>query len=175
MKILLFSGSNSSESINQAFIEFVSLHIPNHEATVIDLRYFPSPIYSPDLEQKSGKPSAIVALHSLFSSHDAFIIACPEHNGSIPAHFKNTIDWISRIEKKLFQQKPVVLFAVTPGAGGAKQVLSHLTDLIPRWGGILYSAIGIPNYTEGMNFQNYFDINKHTYEAVLEALQKLNT
>ena len=39
----------------------------------------------------------------------------------------------------------------------------------------MYSAIGIPNYTEGMNFQNYFDINKQTYEAVLEALQKLNT
>lgn len=170
MKVLLFSGSNSSHSINQLFIEYISQHIAHHEQTVIDLRFFPAPLYSVDLEQKKNKPSAIVALHSLFLSHDAFIIATPEHNGAIPAVFKNTIDWLSRIEKNVFQQKPVIVFAVTPGVGGAKQVLQHLQDLIPRWGGDLKTTVSIPNFIDYTNFDDYFLKNPHIYSEMQNAI-----
>lgn len=175
MKILLFSGSNSSVSINQSYIEYISQLLPNHKVTIIDLRTFPAPMYSYDTELSSGKPSAMVALHNLFSSHDAFVISCPEHNGTLPSNFKNTIDWLSRIEKKLFQNKPVVVFAVTPGASGAQQVLKHLQDLIPRWGGHLLATVGIPNYINFSSYDDYFARNPLVYSRVKHALETLNT
>ncbi|HRS18313.1 MAG TPA: NAD(P)H-dependent oxidoreductase, partial [Bacteroidales bacterium] len=172
-KVLLFSASNSSQSINQTFIEHIAQYIHQHEVTIIDLRFFPAPLYSYDIEQKSGKPSAMMALHNLFSSHDAFIIATPEHNGALPAFFKNIVDWLSRIEKKIFQQKPVILFSVTPGAGGSKLVLQHATDLIPRWGGNLQATIGIPNYIDFENFETYFQANQTLLSHVQKTLQLL--
>ena len=54
MKIIAFSGSNSSSSINQQFVHAIVTKIDFSEVEVIDLRDYPAPIYGIDLEQEKA-------------------------------------------------------------------------------------------------------------------------
>lgn len=134
MKILAFAGSNSSRSINRALLEHAAGLLKQHEVTVIDLRDFDTPLYSMDLEEQSGIPENTQRLRKLFDEHDAFMIASPENNGMMPAFFKNAMDWISRMEGKIFQGKPVMLMSTSPGPRGGQTNLEHMKAVIPHWG-----------------------------------------
>ncbi|BDD12296.1 hypothetical protein FUAX_47280 (plasmid) [Fulvitalea axinellae] len=133
-KILAFSGSNSSKSINQTLVSIASQVVKNHKVTVIDIRDFPAPIYGEDLEGDSGIPEKIAELRTLMDEHDAFIFSTPEHNGYIPAVAKNTFDWLSRTEGKFFGEKPVLLLSTSPGGYGGANTLNVLKGLAPWWG-----------------------------------------
>ena len=62
------------------------------------------------------------------------MIASPEHNGMMPAFFKNIIDWISRMDGKIFQDKPVFLMSTAPGPGGGRNNLATMKSVVPHWG-----------------------------------------
>jgi len=47
---------------------------------------------------------------------DALLISFAEHNGSYTAVFKNLYDWTSRIDMKVYQDKPVVMLSTSIGA-----------------------------------------------------------
>ena len=133
-RILAFAGSNSSKSINRALLEHAARLVGQHAVTVIDLRDFETPIYCMDLEAKDGIPENTQRLRKLFDEHDAFMIASPENNGMMPAFFKNAMDWISRMEGKIFQGKPVMLMSTSPGPRGGQTNLEHMKAVIPHWG-----------------------------------------
>jgi NAD(P)H-dependent FMN reductase len=133
-KILAFAGSNHSASINRILVEHAARMLRNQEGIVIDLRDFDAPIFSQDLEEEQGIPDSIQRLRGLFDEHDAFLIASPEHNGMMPAFFKNLMDWLSRMEGKIFQGKPVMLISASPGPRGGKTNLQNMAAVIPHWG-----------------------------------------
>lgn len=145
-KIIAFSGSNSSTSINQQLINIVSTYVSNAEVEVVDLRDFESPIYSSDLEKEKGIPIGIQNLFDLISTADGFIVSSPEHNGMVPAFFKNVIDWLSRMERKPFNNKPAVFLAASPGGRGGASVLGHLLSLMPFQGANVIGGHGIGKY-----------------------------
>ena len=62
-KILAFSGSNSSASINQRFVHAVSKLVEGVD--IIDLRDYDAPIYSQDIEAATGLPENILKLYDL--------------------------------------------------------------------------------------------------------------
>ena len=140
-KILAFSGSSSAKSINQRLISHVARRLKEAEVSVIDIRDYPLPVYSIDIEQNEGIPENALKLRALFDGHDGFLIACPEHNGLPPVIFKNLVDWLSRMEGKVFQQKPVLALATSPGPRGGQTVLGILTQLLPRWGAQLVGTV----------------------------------
>jgi len=70
------------------------------------------------------------------------------YNSSVPAGFKNTIDWLSRLEGKVFQNKPVLLMCATPGKRGGRSVLEHLSQAMPFWGARLCATFGLPEFHE---------------------------
>ena len=154
-KILAFSGSSSSKSINQKLVKIAADQLNQCKVTLIDIREFPLPIYSIDIEETDGFPDNAHNLKALFSEHDGFLISCPENNGSMPAIFKNLIDWISRMGGKIFQDKPVLLLSASPGKGGGKTNLSNMEALMPWWGGIV-----VPSFSVG-NFHDEFDGETH--------------
>lgn len=133
-KIIAFSGSNRDGSINQRLATYAAQLIQNQQVTVLDLRDYDVPIYSSDIEKSSGVPAVIQELKTLFSQADGFIIASPEHNSSIPAFFKNIIDWLSRIEGKTFNNKPTLLLSTSPGGRGGASNMQHLLRVMPFWG-----------------------------------------
>ena len=152
-RILAFSGSNSSKSINQVFVAYAADKIGNHEVGILDIRDYPLPLYGMDLEMGEGIPDNAKKLKGIFSKQDALIIASPEHNGSIPAVFKNIIDWLSRIVEpgeSFFgnHAKPVLLLSASPGPTGGATNLANMERLMPYWGGDVkgkYSLGGFPD------------------------------
>ena len=149
-KILAFSGSNSSKSINQQLVHAAVRHLDPEAVTVIDIRDYPLPIHSVDIEAQ-GMPETAVQLRALFSEHDGFLISCPENNSSITAILKNLLDWMSRMEGKIFQQKPVLWMAAAPGKNGGKTNLKHLAELTPWWGGELAGTFSLPHFHDSFD------------------------
>ncbi len=114
------------------------------------------PIYSSELEQSEGFPDTVIQIKTLFENHDAFVIAVPEHNGSMPAAFKNFIDWLSRViepGRSMFDDKPVLLMSTSPGPKGGATNIQNLTNIMPYWGADIRGSYSLGsfynNYAEG--------------------------
>ena len=58
-KLLAFTGSNSSSSVNEQLLTYALDQIQEHEITRIKLTDYPAPIYSEDLEKADGIPQSI--------------------------------------------------------------------------------------------------------------------
>jgi NAD(P)H-dependent FMN reductase len=156
-KILVFCGSNSTTSVNRKLVELAHSKLETVESMLIDLRDFPLPIYSMDIEEGTGIPTDAKRLRILFDEHDGFMIASPEHYGMMPAFFKNTMDWISRMEGRIFQKKPVLLMSASPGPRGGAINLENMKNVIPHWGA---SAV-FASFSIGSFYQN-FDLEQNT-------------
>ncbi len=171
-KILAFSGSYSQDSINHKLAEYASSLMNNVEVSIINLSDFEAPFYSKEGESENGIPSTIKALRLLFDNADGFILSTPEYNGSIPAGLKNTLDWISRMDGKIFQDKPVLLMATSPGARGGLSVLNHLSTVMPFWGAELIGPFSLPKF--GENFING-EMNSEFKNELDQMLELLNS
>lgn len=169
--ILAFSGSNSSTSVNQALIKYTASIVTKHKVEVIDLRDFPVPMYSEDVEKADGIPASVQELKSKLQAADGFVLATPEHNSMIPAFFKNTLDWLSRIERNLFDEKPVVLLSTSPGPGGAKFANDFLSNMIPRWGASSFASFKFPSFYDNLKDGEMTPALK---EELLEKLKTLD-
>ena len=132
-KILVFAGSAREASLNKKLARAAAKAIDDNggEATFIDLRDYPMPIYEGDLEAREGMPPFARKLRELFVSHPAFLIVSPENNGTIPSLLKNAIDWLSRdVDGRSglepYRGKVIALMSASPGAFGGVVCLTHL-------------------------------------------------
>ena len=144
-KILAFAGSTSSTSINKKLATFAAENLKNTAFDVIDLRDFTLPIYSSD-EEQNGIPEDAQKFSDLLDNYDGFILSLAEHNGSYAAAFKNIFDWSSRIEVKVFRDKPLLLMATSPGGMGGKFVLAAGAQIFPRQGAKEVISFSLPNF-----------------------------
>ena len=162
-KILAFSGSNSSKSINQQFVKIVSELVENNEVEIIDIRDYSTIIFSKDEEKNNGIPDVICSLYEKFNSANAFLISVPEYNRSLPSDFKNIIDWITRIEKRIFAEKPCLFLSATTGKRGGREVLFHITKMMPSLGAHIIGTYGLSE------FYNSVDNNvlKDEYSSII--------
>jgi len=131
-KILMFSGSSRKESVNQKLIIATAKLAKQQgaEVTVINLKDYPMPIYDGDIEEQQGYPESAQKLYDLIESHDALVIASPEYNSLPSALLKNTIDWVSRIDVKIYSGKTAAILSASPGALGGLRGLPHLRTLL---------------------------------------------
>lgn len=124
-KILAFGGSLRRDSLNQklAVVAAESARAAGADVTVVTLREFEIPPYDGDLEAASGLPAGVKRFKQALKDHDAFLVACPEYNGSITGVLKNALDWASRAEPgepalACFTGKVAGLVAASPGPFG---------------------------------------------------------
>lgn len=143
-RILLFAGSARAASLNRklASIAAQGVRDAGGEATVIDLKDFPLPLFDQDLESASGLPEPAQRLKQLFIEHHGLLIASPEYNSSVTPLLKNTIDWVSRPvagEPPLrgFQGKVAGLVSASPGGLGGLRGLVHLRSILGNIGVIV--------------------------------------
>ena len=122
-QIIAFGASSSLKSINKRFASFSAQLIPNSNSKVLDLNDFEMPIYSVDKERVNGIPKKAFEFYDILKQSDGIIISFAEHNGSYTAAFKNIFDWISRIDKIVWHDKPMLLLATSDGVQGASSVL----------------------------------------------------
>lgn len=167
-KVLAFAGSTSRTSINKRLASFVAQNLQQAEFTVIDLADYTVPIFSVD-EEKNGTPEDIIKFSNLLETYDAFIVSLAEHNGSYAAGFKNIFDWASRIEKKVFRNKPLLLMATSPGGRGGANVLNGAANYFPYMGASSVTTFSLPNF-----FDNFKEDQITNEEYLLELKNKVS-
>jgi NAD(P)H-dependent FMN reductase len=64
-----------------------------------------------------------VALRQRLEANDAFVIASPEYNASLPGHLKNVIDWTSRFTPQPFNEVHGLLLSASPSMVGGNRGL----------------------------------------------------
>jgi len=146
MKVLAFAGSNSSKSINHQLLGSIIKMFTRVEVELISLRNYEAPLYGIDIEETNGFPDNTIALKDKIIEADAYLISTAEHNSSMPVVLKNCIDWLSRIERKVFMNKPMILLSCSPGGRGAQTALKHLSEIIPHQGANLIGSYSVANF-----------------------------
>ncbi|WP_291847173.1 NAD(P)H-dependent oxidoreductase [Bradyrhizobium sp.] len=134
LKILVIPGSLRTGSLNArlAAVAAHELARSGAEVTRISLADFPLPIYDGDLQAKSGVPKHAVNLKRMMAAHHGVLIVTPEHNSSVPALVKNTIDWLSRVQDaheirgQVFRERAFAVASASSGRLGGVRALAAL-------------------------------------------------
>jgi len=83
------------------------------------------PIYNNDL-QDQGVPADVTAFADAIRAADGLLVVSPEYNWSIPGGWKNAIDWLSRLDKQPFANKPIAIQSAARGLLGGSRMQYHL-------------------------------------------------
>jgi len=170
-KILAFAGSNSKNSINKQLVKYTATLIEKESTTIVDLNDFSLPLFSVDLEKESGFPENAIKFDKLLQEVDGIILSLAEHNGSYTAVFKNLFDWLSRIEPKLWRNKPMLLMAASPGGRGGKGVLAAATERFPRHNSNIVASFSLPNFNENYKGELTNDKLQQEFQQAIHQFQ----
>lgn len=167
MKIFAFAGSNSSTSINKQLVKFVLKSFEQqHDIDLIDLNDYDMPVFSVDREKK-GYPDAAYRFLEHIAACDVIVCSLAENNRSYSVAFKNIFDWASRINVKVFQDKPMLLMTTSPGGYGGGNVMAEAQKFFPQFGAIIKDSFSLPK------FYDNFDLNNGTITDLI-LLEQLN-
>jgi NAD(P)H-dependent FMN reductase len=158
MKILIFAGSTRRDSVNRKLAQAAANAViaAGGEATLLELADYPMPLLSGEIEAENGPPENAFKLQDIIAAHAGLIIASPEHNHSISALLKNTLDWISRTPRvkggNPFTGKVAGIMAASPGGLGGLQGLDHLERVLTTVGAmVLPNKVAVPNADQAFN------------------------
>lgn len=154
MKILAYAGSNSSTSINKQLARYAASLFENADVEVLDLNDFEMPLFGVDLEKKIGHHPLAQAFLEKISTADLIVLSLAENNGNYSAAFKNHFDWMSRIRKDVFQNKPMLLMATSDGGRGGKSVLEIAQSNLPRYGADIKGVFSLPVFKDNFDKEN---------------------
>lgn len=150
-KILAIGGSNSKQSINKALATYAAKQITNAQTIIADLNDYELPLYGIDAENEHGIPENATKLNELIESSDGIVISLAEHNGCYTAAFKNAYDWLSRINQKVWKNKPMLLMATSPGGRGGATVLQIAKAGFPFLGGNIIADFSLPTFHDNFS------------------------
>ena len=169
--VIAFAGSNSKQSINKQLATYAS-ELIDAKATILDLNDFEMPLFSIELEAEMGQPENAHKFLELIKSSDGIILSLAEHNGAYATVFKNLFDWMSRIDGKLWSDKPMLLMATSPGARGGATVLDIANGRFQFMGGNIVATFSLPSFND--NFSEGKISNKDLNDVLLIEADKLN-
>lgn len=173
MKILAFGASSSRHSINQRFALYAASLVRDADVTTLSPEDYELPLFSVDLEKAQGAQPKAQAFLDQISAADALIISFAEHNGNFTAAFKNLFDWTSRIEVKLFQNKPTLLLSTSPGGRGGIGALTIAQNSLPHFGADVKGSFSLPRFNDNFDAENNRIADDELRNALEETLQKL--
>jgi len=173
MKVLAFAASNSKTSINKQLATYAASQVEGAEVEVLDLNDYEMPIFSIDRENESGQPSLAKDFLEKIASCDALIISFAEHNGFYSAAYKNIFDWCSRIQPKIFQGKPTLLMATSPGGRGGATVLATALASMPRFAADIRASLSVPSFDENFDVEKGCLSNEDLNRQLLAAVELL--
>ena len=134
-KVAIFVGSLRTESINKKLaLALMALGSDLFSFTLVDLADIP--LLNQDLEQ--NLPPSVQRMKEAIHDADAVLFVTPEHNRSIPALIKNTLDWGSRpMKDNAWKGKPAAIAGASPGHVGTAAAQAHLRSVL----GVLGMAV----------------------------------
>jgi len=176
MRVLAFAASTSRNSINRQLLDHAIRVLttdiaPDVEVETIDLIDYEMPIFSVDREAEDGIPQEAHDLFAKIGASDAVLVSFAEHNGYYTAAYKNTFDWMSRIDIKVYQGKPTVMLATSPGPRGGRNVLKTAVTSAPFFGNDVRGELSVPSF--GDNFEAGALVESDHIDALAAALTAL--
>lgn len=139
LNVLVFAASLRKESLNKKLAALAAT-VAQKSGAIVELasmQDFDVPLYDGDLEAH-GMPAGATALRDKLLAHDAFILASPEYNGSMPGTIKNLIDWTSRFRPQPFDTKHGLLLSASPSLAGGNRGLWALRMPLEHLGARIY-------------------------------------
>jgi len=121
----VFSASLRQDSVNAALARLAAQYASKHGAVVdlASMREFDVPSFDADAEAHGDVPAGALELRRRLTASDAFVIASPEYNASMPGLLKNAIDWASRFRPQPFHERHGMLMSASPSMGGGNRGL----------------------------------------------------
>ena len=173
MKILAFGATSSRKSINKQLAAYAASLVTEAEVDLLDLNDFEMPLFSQDKEEELGQQQLAKDFLARIEQADALIISFAEHNGSYTVAYKNVFDWASRINTKVFQNKPMIMLATSPGAGGAASVLAAAVNSAKYFDGDVKGSLSVPSFFDNFNADQAKLINTELNDELLRIVSKL--
>jgi len=170
-KLFAFATSTSRNSINKQLVTYAASMLTGYSIEIADLNDYELPLFSEDAEKALGQPENAVKFFNKIGEADALLISLAEHNGNYTAAYKNLFDWCSRINSKVYQDKPIVLLSTSPGARGAKSLLDLATNTVPFFGADLRGMYSVPSFYD--HFKGGIITTEEIKEALLGVVEKL--
>ncbi|QOL26170.1 NAD(P)H-dependent oxidoreductase [Thalassotalea sp. LPB0316] len=174
MKVLAFGATNSATSINKLLAQYTASLIEGASVEVLDLNEFEMPIYSPEREAQLGSPEQAQLFYNKIGHADAIVISFAEHNGSYTAAYKNLFDWTSRIDMQVFQNKPMLMLATSPGPGGANSVLTGAINSASFFAADVKGSLSVPSFFDNFDVEKNQVTNPELQRSLVELVSKLS-
>jgi chromate reductase, NAD(P)H dehydrogenase (quinone) len=140
LRLLVLGAALRAESTNARLAALVAGILADAGAAVdlAAMREFDMPLYDGDLEAAQGLPDGALALRDRLEWCDAFVLASPEYNASVPGVVKNAIDWVSRVRPQPFKTKHALLVSASPSLVGGNRGLWALRVPLEHLGTRVY-------------------------------------
>lgn len=180
-RFLVMSASLREGSLNHRLAALAAAAIqtlggvPEH----VSLRDYDSPSFDADIESSEGLPPGADQFRQRIEANDAFVIASPEYNSSMPGVLKNLIDWVSRHRPQPFNEKYGLLLSASPSMVGGNRGLWALRVPFEHLGARVYpdmfslaqahQAFGDDGRIADATLQERFDTNIANFMDQVEA------
>jgi NAD(P)H-dependent FMN reductase len=140
VSFLVFAASLRAGSLNARLANLAADVIEGNGGSVdrASMLDFDTPSYNADTQEHDGFPPGAEALLERLRNCDAFVIASPEYNGSMPGMLKNTVDWVSRFRPQPFNEHHGLLLSASPSMSGANRGLWALRVPFEHLGSRIY-------------------------------------
>ena len=140
IRFLVFGASLRRQSLNDRLASLAASCVERKGGSV-DLAHmadFDCPSYDGDVESTGTIPAGAQRLHERLVTADAFVIASPEYNASMPGVLKNVIDWVSRVRPQPFNGRQGLLLSASPSMVGGNRGLWALRVPLEHLGARVY-------------------------------------
>lgn len=140
VRVLVFGASLRKESLNDR-LAALAASVAEQKGAVVDvatMRDFECGSYDQDVETSSGLPEGARRLRDRLVAADAYVIASPEYNSSMPGCLKNAIDWVSRYRPQPFNGRQGLLLSASPSMVGGNRGLWALRIPLEHLGSRVY-------------------------------------
>ncbi|MGH2647739.1 MAG: NADPH-dependent FMN reductase [Ginsengibacter sp.] len=143
LRLLIFSVSLRTASLNTHLAKLAATIVEKQGGKVdfANMSEFDCPSFNADDEQKNGIANGAKEFHKRLLANDAFIISCPEYNGSMPGLIKNAIDWVSRFRPQPFNEKHGLLMSASPSMAGGNKALWSLRMPLEHLGAPIFPGM----------------------------------
>lgn len=140
VNVLIFAASLRTGSLNGTLAALAAHTMSEHGGTVDLARMadFDCPSYNADVQDRDGFPQGAETFRRRLEAADAFVIASPEYNFSMPGCLKNAIDWASRFRPQPFNSKHAMLLSASPSMVGGNRGLWALRIPLEHLGTRVY-------------------------------------
>ncbi|OJU48807.1 MAG: hypothetical protein BGO03_15710 [Mesorhizobium sp. 61-13] len=129
LRVAVLIGSSRPGSVNQSLAKAM-MRLAGTDITFDVPQLDDLPLFNQSLLE-AGMPSPVLRLRKSIEAADGILIVTPEHNRSITALLKNSLDWLSRpANANSWTGKPVAIAGASLGRLGTVAAQQHLRAIL---------------------------------------------